>query len=208
MKWILRAVLFAAVILGSRIAVANPVLCSPGYQDSTCVTPISRAPTPAPQCSAGAGWTTTSSAVWQGAQWSSPGCNYQAPPTCPAGTIQASGPFWNGGSWSQPVCAAVPPPAPPSPPPPAGHVLVATITTNMCGTLGPVNKYADGIYEVLVDFPGGTVSGTWDSVFAAVPSHRNQKPWIPEPSDSAYAVSYLAQAYWIMNPWDCGGGVG
>ncbi len=205
MKWMLRAILICAVLLGSRIAVANPVLCSPGYQDSTCVTPISRAPIPAPQCSSGAGWTTTASPAWQGAQWSSPGCNYQAPPTCQAGYTQTSAPSWNGSTW---VGLACQPPAPPPPPPPAGHVLVATSPTNMCGTLGPVNKYADGIYEVLVDFPDGTVSGTWDAVFAAVPPHRNQRPWIPEPSDSGYAVRYLARAYWIMNPWDCGGGVG
>ena len=92
-------------MFGARAALANPTLCSPGYQDSTCVTPISHGAIPAPQCSTDAGWTTISNAVWLGAQWSQPQCNYQAPPACPAGYTQTSPPSWNGSSWSAPGCS-------------------------------------------------------------------------------------------------------
>lgn len=83
---------------------AAPVRCSYGYQDSTCTTPLRNGPIPQPLCSTGPGWTTTTAAVWQGARWSAPQCNYQAPPSCPAGQVMTSAPMWNGSSWSQPVC--------------------------------------------------------------------------------------------------------
>ena len=105
MKRILRILLLGLLLFGARAALANPTLCSPGYQDSTCVTPISHGAIPAPQCSTDAGWTTISNAVWLGAQWSQPQCNYQDPPACPAGYTQTSPPSWNGSSWSAPGCS-------------------------------------------------------------------------------------------------------
>lgn len=107
--------LIAVSLLGCGAAMAAPRLCSPGYQDSTCVTPISRAPIAAPQCSTAAGWTTSYPAVWQGAQWSQPGCNYQAPPSCPPGYTQNSAPWWNGSSWVGLGCQPTTPPTPPGP---------------------------------------------------------------------------------------------
>jgi len=98
---VLFRIFFGAIwllVLTSR-ADAAPVRCSYGYQDSSCVTPLSHAPIPQPQCPAAAGWTTTSAAVWQGAQWSAPACNFQAAPTCPNGYTEISSPSWNGSSW-------------------------------------------------------------------------------------------------------------
>jgi hypothetical protein len=100
----LKALLLVALLSGARCALATPVLCSPGNQDSTCVPLISGGPIPAPRCSTDAGWTTTSPAVWQGSHWSEPQCNYEAPPTCPSGYTQTSSPVWNGSSWSEPGC--------------------------------------------------------------------------------------------------------
>lgn len=48
MKRILRILLLGLLLFGARAALANPTLCSPGYQDSTCVTPISHGAIPAP----------------------------------------------------------------------------------------------------------------------------------------------------------------
>jgi hypothetical protein len=47
MKRILRILLLGLLLFGARAALANPTLCSPGYQDSTCVTPISHGAIPA-----------------------------------------------------------------------------------------------------------------------------------------------------------------
>ncbi len=212
MNKLLTLIVLCVLLSGTRVASANPVLCSPGYQDSTCVTPISRAPSAAPQCSTGAGWTTTSSPVWRGAYWSAPGCNYQAPPSCPSGYTQISGPAWNGSSWVGLNCQ---PPAPPPPPPPAGHVLIATTNGEaICQNPGTVNAYADGTYQVTNDFlvftstGSATASGTWSQMIAQAPSHRNMPTPISEPSDPNYAVYWLGQYYSYNNPWDCGGGVG
>ncbi|WP_410199469.1 hypothetical protein [Burkholderia cenocepacia] len=89
---------------------ATPVVCSSGYQDNTCLTPIRHDPIPAPQCAQGPGWVTTGSPVWQGSHWSQPQCSYQAPPSCPAGMQQTAAPTWTGSQWTQPGCQAVPPP--------------------------------------------------------------------------------------------------
>ncbi|WP_168788793.1 hypothetical protein [Paraburkholderia aromaticivorans] len=116
MKKLLQAVLFIAGLLIGTSAFANPVICSPGYQDATCVTPIVHAPIPAPTCSSGAGWTTVSSAVWQGSHWSTPQCSYKGQPACPAGQQQVQAASWNGGSWVGLVCR----PQATTPPPPTG----------------------------------------------------------------------------------------
>ena len=105
MKFLLRVMLaFGCWLVMVAHAEAAPVRCSYGYQDSTCTTPIRNGPIPQPQCSTGAGWTTTAAAVWQGSRWSAPQCNYQAPSTCPVGQVMTSPPVWNGSSWSQPAC--------------------------------------------------------------------------------------------------------
>jgi hypothetical protein len=84
--------------------------CGHGYDDNTCIPRISVAAQPQPQCSAAAGWTTGAPAVWRGNGWSSPQCNYTAPPTCASGDTEIAPPVWNGESWSAPACEA--PPAP------------------------------------------------------------------------------------------------
>ena len=109
-KNFLGGLLFAILLVVGKGVMAKPVLCSPGYQDSTCGAPVSHAAIPQTQCSTGDGWTTVSPSVWQGAQWSAPQCTYTPPPTCPAGYSQASPPWWTGSSWVPPTCN---PPAPP-----------------------------------------------------------------------------------------------
>ncbi|CAE6956656.1 hypothetical protein [Paraburkholderia domus] len=104
MKKLLKTVLVIAGMLIGTSAFANPVICSPGYQDATCVTPIVHAPIPAPTCSSGAGWTTVSPAVWQGSHWSTPQCSFKGQPACPAGQTTTSAATWNGSAWTQPVC--------------------------------------------------------------------------------------------------------
>ena len=101
--------LAAASALFAGGALANPVVCSPGYMDSTCVTPISKAPQPAPACSTGAGWTTVSPARWLGSGWSQPTCSYTPPPTCPSGYNETTSPTWNGSSWVGLGCTAASP---------------------------------------------------------------------------------------------------
>jgi hypothetical protein len=212
MKVFLRALALVMLLAGSQLALANPVLCSPGYQDSTCPTPIAKGPIPQPQCSSGAGWTTTSYPVWQGAYWSSPGCSYQAPPSCPPGYYAASGPSWNGSSWVGLNCQ---PTAPPPPPPPAGHVLIATTTTNSCGTLGTFNTYADGTYDASNPDWTQSFSGTWDQMFNSGTAYMNAnyaryygQTYITQPSDPTTATNYLSRFFFVNNPWACGGGVG
>ncbi len=213
MKKLLKCLAIVAMAIGWRVALAAPGICTPGYQDSTCVTPLSHAPIPAPQCSAGAGWTTTSYPVWQGAYWSSPGCNYQPPPSCPPGYTAVSGPSWTGSTWAGLSCQ---PTTPPPPPPPTGHVLVATYTTNSCGNLGPFNAYADGTYDAAnSDWGGQTFSGTWDQMYyngaAYMGSNygRYSPPaYISQPSDLVTAAQYLSRVFFVNNPWACGGGVG
>jgi len=103
-KVILRAAVFVGVLLLGPAAFANPVRCSPGYQDSTCTPALANAPQPQPQCPASAGWTTSVASQWIGSQWSAPSCNYQVPPTCQPGYTETSAPVWNGSSWSAPGC--------------------------------------------------------------------------------------------------------
>ena len=111
---LIRLVLFVGMLLLGQSSFATPVRCSPGYQDNTCLTPISQAPTPQPQCSTGAGWTTVAASTWIGSQWSAPQCNYQAPPTCPGGFTQIASPSWNGSAWVGLGCQPNIPPATPA----------------------------------------------------------------------------------------------
>jgi hypothetical protein len=111
-----RVALLFAMTGWASAALAGPARCSYGNQDSTCTTPISRAPIPQPQCPTGLGWTTVSASAWQGSQWSAPQCNYQAPPTCPAGYDLTSPPVWNGASWVGLGCSPDAPQPPSNPP--------------------------------------------------------------------------------------------
>ncbi|MGF6637111.1 hypothetical protein OKW35_000150 [Paraburkholderia sp. MM5477-R1] len=140
----LRAAVLCSALL-AHVVLANPVVCSPGYWDATCNPRIAAGYQAPPTCSQDPGWTTGSAAQWQGSHFSSPQCNYQAPPSCPAGYSTISGPSWNGSSWVGLACAIPPPPsqgtcqygflsgptwtgsswsytcnAPPPPPPPVG----------------------------------------------------------------------------------------
>ncbi|MGF6265352.1 hypothetical protein OKW49_006345 [Paraburkholderia youngii] len=104
-------ILFAGIVISSQ-ASAQSVHCSYGYQDSSCgPTMTGTAQTP-PQCSTAAGWTTSVPAVWQGSHFSSPQCNYQAPPSCPTGWITTASPGWTGSSWTGPFCQIPNPPDP------------------------------------------------------------------------------------------------
>ena len=80
--------LLALTLLAGRSALAAPMLCSPGYQDSTCVSPIQHEANPPPVCPAG--YTQTTSPVWMGAVWSAPGCQ---PPSPPPAVAAPAAPF-------------------------------------------------------------------------------------------------------------------
>jgi len=78
MKRGLKFLLPGLLLWAGRNALAGPVLCSPGYQDSTCVSPIQHGPIPPPVCPAG--YSQTNPPVWMGAVWSAPGCQPPSPP--------------------------------------------------------------------------------------------------------------------------------
>jgi len=105
-----RITLIVGVFLTGSDAFAGPVRCSVNNQDSTCVGHLTTAWQTAPTCPAQAGWTTVASAQWIGSQYSAPQCNYQAPPPCPPGRVEAVPPSWNGSAWVGQVCQI--PPAP------------------------------------------------------------------------------------------------
>lgn len=77
----LKIPLLALMVLVERGALAAPALCSPGYQDSTCVSPIQHGAIPPPVCPAG--YTQTNPPVWLGSVWSAPGCQPPSPPPVP-----------------------------------------------------------------------------------------------------------------------------
>jgi hypothetical protein len=104
LKGMVRPSVFVVGALIAHIGLATPILCSPGYQDATCLTPFVSAAAPAPACRTDPGWTTTAPAVWQGSQWSQPQCSYQAQQVCPVGTTTVSPSTWTGSSWTQPTC--------------------------------------------------------------------------------------------------------
>ncbi|PXX05653.1 hypothetical protein C7399_14026 [Paraburkholderia tropica] len=103
-----RRLMYTVIVLCTPIisnaAFAAPVRCTNGYQDSSCTPKLVNAPQTPGACPAAAGWTTAVAAVWQGSQYSSPQCQYQAPPTCAPGYTQISGPDWNGVAWVDLMC--------------------------------------------------------------------------------------------------------
>jgi hypothetical protein len=105
-------VVIAGLFARCGAALAAPTGCAAGNQDNTCIGALANAPETPPTCPTSAGWTTTAAATWIGSQYSSPSCNYQAPPSCPSGDTQA-GPVWNGSSWVDLTCT---PPVEATPP--------------------------------------------------------------------------------------------
>ena len=94
--------------LASLAANAQPVHCSPGFQDSSCGGVLLNAPQVAPTCSTADGWTTLSPAVWQGSKYSAPTCSYTPPPICGSGMTQVVTPTWSGSAWIGLACTAPP----------------------------------------------------------------------------------------------------
>ncbi len=112
-KTLVRVALLACTLMFSQVSLADPVRCSPGYQDSTCTPALSNAPQAQPQCPNSAGWTTAAGSTWIGSRWTPPTCNYQAEPTCPPGTTASAAPVWNGASWVGLSCQPSIPPTDP-----------------------------------------------------------------------------------------------
>ncbi|MGF7137264.1 hypothetical protein P3T40_008777 [Paraburkholderia sp. EB58] len=115
-KLIARLLLLAGLMLVGRTAIAGPLHCAYGNQDSTCVPTISAAWQAPPTCSIAPGWTTVTPATWIGSQYTTPQCNYQAQPVCPADDITTSPAAWNGLQWVGLGCqpqAQTPPPSDP-----------------------------------------------------------------------------------------------
>jgi hypothetical protein len=113
-KLIARLLLLAGLMLVGRTAIAGPLHCAYGNQDSTCVPTISAAWQAPPTCSSAPGWTTVAVATWIGSQYSAPQCNYQARPSCPSGYNETESPSWNGSGWVGLGCTPIitPPPDP------------------------------------------------------------------------------------------------
>lgn len=113
---LLRILFMMAVLCLAPAAFAQ--ICQTGSQDSTCVTMIHSAPQTPPTCSTAAGWTTVAPATWIGSRYTSPACNYAAPPadcsTNGAGWLTTSPSSWTGSAWTSPVCSYIAPPACPS----------------------------------------------------------------------------------------------
>lgn len=94
------------LLLVANIAIASPVVCSPGYWDATCNGRVNTGYQTAPICPTGAGWTTVVPAKWIGSKFSAPECTHQDAPVCPTGYTQTTAPTWNGSSWVGQTCAA------------------------------------------------------------------------------------------------------
>ncbi len=115
-KLIARLLLLAGLLLVGRTAIAGPLHCAYGNQDSTCVPTISAGWQTPPTCSTAPGWTTVTPATWIGSQYTTPQCNYQAQPVCPPDDITTSPAAWNGSQWVGLGCqpqAQTPPPSDP-----------------------------------------------------------------------------------------------
>lgn len=103
-------ILCVGLCIGSHAwAQAPGTHCAYGFQDSSCGAKIATAAQSAPACSTAPGWTTIAGPRWQGSHYSSPQCNYQAPPSCPGGWAVLGGPSWNGSSWVGLACQPPPP---------------------------------------------------------------------------------------------------
>jgi hypothetical protein len=171
-NFVLRLIMVMAGMLVGHSAFAAPAVCSWGYQDSTCLTPLRGSGPAAPTCS-GQGVITVTPAVWQGSHWSQPTCQTLAPPTCPAGETQTSAPVWNGSSWSAPGCflpAQTPPP-----------VVTPSQQESSCATTGffpgMLGEYSPVTIPASDDSfsPAGTMSGaaTYSNVYSPLLAAAN-----------------------------------
>jgi len=110
-KFLKLLIVCIGLCIGSHAwAQAQHTHCAYGFQDSSCGATIATGAQSPPTCPASPGWTTIAGARWQGSHFSSPQCNYQAPPSCPAGYSTVSSASWNGSSWVGLACAIPPPP--------------------------------------------------------------------------------------------------
>jgi hypothetical protein len=189
-KSIARLLLFAGLVLVGRTAIAGPLHCAYGNQDSTCVPTISAGWQAAPTCSSAPGWTTVAGATWIGSQYTAPQCNYQAAPTCPTGYNETSAPYWNGYQWVGIGCSL--PPASPQDP---GTQCTAAIPAGF--TYGSQAGFNPGSWDNPSFANGGYVFGgipRSDTVYAAAlygPPYANG-------SCGTTSVNYIA--YCGINP--------
>lgn len=197
---VLRAGLLLCTLLFGRAAIAGPVRCSYGDQDSSCRSPISAPWQTPPSCPTAAGWTTTSPAQWIGSRYTSPSCNFQAPPSCPSGQVQTSAPQWTGAAWTGPGCL----PASYSPPPvtPADEALACT------------QAFANGLYRLGgINFSGpytGRGMAQYNAMIVAaeqpyqdfVPFMGSNSPWfLGSPGTPAINDLFVAPYYafcWVQ----------
>jgi hypothetical protein len=161
-KLIVRLLLLASLLLVGRTAIAGPLHCAYGNQDSTCVGTISAAWQAAPTCPTAPGWTTVAGATWIGSQYTAPQCNYQAAPTCPTGYNETSAPSWNGYQWVGIGCSL--PPASPEDP---GTQCTAAMPAGF--TFGEQAGFNPGSWNNPSFTPGGYLYGIprSDAVYAA-----------------------------------------
>lgn len=173
----LKVVFLAGILLFGRAALAAPVTCSYGYQDSTCGSFLSNAPQAAPTCPGSAGWTTAVAAKWIGSQYSAPQCSYQAAPTCPTGYTQTVAPAWNGSSWGSPGCVLLQVGGIPTGTPESQVCLGALATIDPWGT--PDNGFMHwssdlAAGQALFGSLSGPVAGSGSDTFNA---WFNSLPW-------------------------------
>lgn len=108
--------LAACLLSTSFVALAGPVRCSMGNEDSSCNGPIATSYQAAPSCPASEGYKTVTASSWAGAYWTTPTCSYTSPPSCPGGYVQTSAPTWDGSQWLGPGCLPSAPAVTPSDP--------------------------------------------------------------------------------------------
>ncbi|SIO72876.1 hypothetical protein SAMN05444172_9366 [Burkholderia sp. GAS332] len=159
----LRVVLLAGILLAARVALAAPVTCSYGYQDSTCGTNLYNAPQAAPTCPGTAGWTIVVPAKWIGSTFSPPQCNYTPPPACPNGFTQTAAPAWNGSSWVGLACSS--PPAPPQSTDPASQCQATATPQGYRATSGVTGPTAMNPQMSVVAQVVGLTNYASDSVY-------------------------------------------
>lgn len=159
--------------LASLAANAQPMHCSPGFQDSSCGGVLLNAPQVAPTCSTADGWTTVLPAVWQGSKYSAPTCSYTPPPICGTGMTQVVTPTWNGSAWIGLACTAPPAQIPPPLAASAGNAGMYGYFTTKLSAAGSQTFVinTDGTWAVQrsgfqANSPrstGSPTSGTWTS---------------------------------------------
>jgi hypothetical protein len=185
----------SCTLLAARAAVASPIICSPGYEDATCGTPILHAAEVAPTCSTSPGWTTVSAAQWIGSGYSEPTCSYQPPPTCPAGYNETAAPVWDRAQWTEGECtSAEPPDGPSTPTAPDGYPLATLLSYCGMRTMGAAHTQsgAPETWECTHSLVGASRSPATIAGFAAGSSTY----WLA-PSSVAYSGNQQTQGQWV-----------